>query len=243
MQTIDLKRLRLYPGARVLDLGCGRGRHAHALYQAAQVHVWGMDLDLASARESARGFQLFRGGGDHRGLSWTMLSGDCLHLPFATGSFDHLICSEVLEHLPNYHAALCEIRRVLTPDGILALSVPSFGPERICWALSREYQHDPGGHLRIFKTGPLKLEVQRLGFESLGGHHAHALHSPYWWLKCFQWSRRETWAPIRWYHRFLVWEMNKKSGPIRFLERICNPFLGKSVVLYFQKVVHRRGHK
>ena len=235
MQTIDLKKLRLAPGARVLDLGCGHGRHAHALYRDHPVRVWGMDLNPEAARTSRQGFALFAKDQDHRGCSWLMLSGDCQALPFADASFAGVICSEVLEHLSDYHGALREMRRVLEPGGTLAVSVPRYGPERLCWALSREYQQDPGGHLRIFKTGPLLLEIKRLGFALLGKHHAHALHSPYWWLKCWHWSRRESWWPIRLYHRLLVWDMLHKPVLLRFLEAIGNPFLGKSVVLKKQK--------
>jgi ubiquinone/menaquinone biosynthesis C-methylase UbiE len=147
---------------------------------------------------------------------------------------DHLICSEVLEHLPTYNQAVQEIRRVLKPGGTLAVSVPRFWPERVCWALSHEYQHDPGGHVRIFQASSLRLEIQRLGFRFQLSHHAHALHTPYWWLKCLHWSKRDSWLPVRLYHRLLVWDMIDKPWMTRALEKMLNPLMGKSVVMYFR---------
>ncbi|MCF8104645.1 MAG: class I SAM-dependent methyltransferase [Desulfohalobiaceae bacterium] len=236
MQTIDLKRLNISPHSRVLDLGCGQGRHAHAVAYHHRARVWGLDLDFDSARQSQKGFELIEPERTEQSRTRLLLNGDCLALPFSDQAFDIVICSEVLEHLPDYHSALLEMRRVLKAKGLLALSVPSYWPERICWALSPEYRHDPGGHLRIFKTKPLTLEIKRLGFSRLSGHHAHALHSPYWWLKCFNWAKKDSWRPIRLYHRFLVWEMTRSPRLLELFEKCLNPLLGKSVVLYFQKI-------
>jgi SAM-dependent methyltransferase len=81
--------------------------------------------------------------------------GDAGRLPYADDSFDVVICSEVLEHLPDVDAALSEIARITKPGGKFACSVPRYWPEAICWALSEGYQNTPGGHVRIFKTGQL----------------------------------------------------------------------------------------
>jgi len=237
MITIDLKKIDLAPGSRVLDLGCGEGRHGHALLAGQDLHVAALDLDLNSLRKAREGFQTYfppRGQGPKR---WQVFQGNCLELPFRDGCFDCIVCSEVLEHLPDYHSALEEVSRTLKPGGLFVLSVPRYWPERICWALSRDYQHDPGGHVRIFKKAALRLEVERLGFHSVASHGAHALHCPYWWLKCMNWERRDSWLPIRLYHRFLLWDMFKAPGMTRYLEKALNPIAGKSVTLYFDKVV------
>ena len=65
--------------------------------------------------------------------------------------YDAVICSEVLEHLESLDDAVSEIVRVLKPGGVLAVSVPRFIPELICWKLSSEYSKTPGGHVRIFR--------------------------------------------------------------------------------------------
>ena len=65
--------------------------------------------------------------------------GDALSLPFSDNYFDRLICSEVLEHIPDYSGALAEIWRITKPGGRIGISVPHRWPEQICWLLSRAY--------------------------------------------------------------------------------------------------------
>ncbi|MCF8029690.1 MAG: methyltransferase domain-containing protein [Desulfohalobiaceae bacterium] len=235
MRTIQLSRLDLQPGQAVLDLGCGQGRHLHALYDRPGLRVYGLDRDPDVLQKAASGCRTYFPAASEGARCWLVLSGDSLRLPFAPGSLDVVICSEVLEHIRDYRAALLEIRRVLRPGGRLALSVPRHGPERVCWLLSRGYRNEPGGHLRIFRSRFLRDEVAALGFIPRGGHHAHALHTPYWWLKCLRWGKRDSWLPVRLYHRMLVWDILSSPRCTRWLEALLNPLLGKSVVFYLDK--------
>ena len=103
-----------------------------------------------------------------------------------------MITSEVLEHIQADVEALAELRRVLKPGGTFAATVPSEWPEKINWRLSDEY-HAPksvGGHVRIYSSTELKAKLRSAGLDVTGDHHAHALHSPYWWLKCAVGPRR-----------------------------------------------------
>ena len=103
-----------------------------------------------------------------------------------------MITSEVLEHIQADVDALAELRRVLKPGGTFAATVPSEWPEKINWRLSDEY-HAPksvGGHVRIYSATELKAKLRSAGLDVTGDHHAHALHSPYWWLKCAVGPRR-----------------------------------------------------
>jgi SAM-dependent methyltransferase len=232
METIEFDRLPLGPGTRVLDVGCGEGRHAVAATRDAG-EVVGVDLDgerLATAREDYDTYA--------DGTPGTFLQGDALSLPFADGAFDVVVCSEVLEHLPDYEGAIAELRRVCRPGGTLAVSVPRSGPERVCWLLSEEYHRVEGGHVRVFDRDELRSAVEARGFRHLGGHFAHALHAPYWWLKCLWWDRADDPAeqplPLRAYERFLEWDVMNDPRPVRALEGALDPVLGKSVVLYFE---------
>ena len=54
-----------------------------------------------------------------------MVEGDVEALPFADGSFGTVLCTEVIEHIPDPSAALAEYRRVLQPGGVLIGSVPA----------------------------------------------------------------------------------------------------------------------
>ncbi len=238
MQTVDFAHFRLLPGERVLDLGCGEGRHAIATYLSADVQVVGLDIaldDLRNAREKLAPLEAQLTGADER-RHFSLAAANALALPFADSTFDKIICSEVLEHIADYRAVLAEVRRVLRPGGQLCVSVPRRWPERFCWALSDDYHRVPGGHLRIFHGRALQAEIAGLGFRAYHGHGAHALHTPFWWLKCLWWERRDSHWLIRQYHRLLVWDLMERPWLTRCLERALNPVLGKSVVYYFHKV-------
>ena len=64
-------------------------------------------------------------------------------------------------------------------------------------------------------------------------HWAHSLHVPYWWLRCLFWDTGEDAKLVRGYHRFLVWDLMQKPPITRFLDRLLNPLMGKSIVMYF----------
>jgi len=112
---------------------------------------------------------------------------------------------------------------VLKPGGRVAASVPRWWPEKVCWALSEEYHSNPGGHVRIYRGSELRERLQEAGFRLLGSHHAHALHVPYWWLKCAVGVRRDDAALPRTYHRLLVWDIVKRPRLTRWLESALNP--------------------
>lgn len=237
MMTLDLDRLGLVDGQRVLDLGCGRGRHLHALYwHERALDVTGLDLDFADLGAAIDGFFELPPPPETPPRTAVFTVGDAGRLPFADASFDAVICSEVLEHLPDVPLALSEIDRVLKPGGKFALSVPRYWPEKICWALSEEYHNTPGGHVRIFKDQALRKTVEARGFTFRHRHWAHALHSPYWWLQCALWERREQSRLVTAYRKILEWDLLSAPRVTRWTEKALNPLLGKSVALYFDKV-------
>ncbi|MFU8764253.1 MAG: class I SAM-dependent methyltransferase [Haliea sp.] len=234
MQTVDFRYFPLHRGERVLDLGCGEGRHVISAYVLGEVHAVGVDLsrqDLTTAQ--ARFAEFEEPGNECKQLD--LAEASALALPFPDASFDKVICSEVLEHIPDYRAALKEIRRVLKPAGLLCVSVPRRWPERLCWALSKRYHQTPGGHLRIFRAGRLWAEIEHLDFIGFHQHGAHALHCPYWWLRCLFWREGEQQWLVRQYHRLLVWDLLRAPWLTRTLEKWLNPFMGKSVVFYFRR--------
>ncbi len=233
LETINFDDFPLQPGDRVLDLGCGEGRHAISAYLSADVHVIGLDLserDLNTARQRLKEFV---GDDVPEGKSCTFVHGSGHALPFEDNSFDKVICAEVLEHIPEYQSFLTEIKRVLKPGGLFAVSVPRFVPEWICWRLSDAYHEVEGGHVRIFTASELRSAVERQHMRRYRRHWAHSLHVPYWWLRCLLWERGETAKPVQVYHRFLVWDLMQQPPLTRLLDRIFNPIMGKSVVMYF----------
>ncbi len=234
MQTVDFKYFPLQSGDKVLDLGCGEGRHVIAAYLEQDVDAIGVDLsldDLQSAQQKHLPFIQ----ADNPSKSFSLSVADALRLPFADNSFDKIICSEVLEHIPNFEAVLNEIERILKPQGLLCVSVPRTWPEQLCWWLSDAYHQVEGGHLRIFNAIQLNNQIEALGFTSYRKHWAHALHSPYWWLRCLFWQGQDDNWLVKQYHRLLVWDLMDKPVFTRRLEKLLNPLMGKSVVMYFRK--------
>jgi SAM-dependent methyltransferase len=233
--TVDFARFPVGPGDRVLDLGCGAGRHAfEALRRGA--HVVALDTDQRELRQVAAMFAAMHEAGEvPAGGRAVAAAGDATAMPFPDGSFDRVIAAEVLEHIPADQAAMNELARVLAPGGVAAVTVPAWLPERICWRLSDDYHNVPGGHLRIFTRHELEAKLTRAGLAVGGHHHAHALHSPYWWLKCAVGVHDDDHPLARAYHRLLVWEIMKNPRSMRLAGRALNPLIGKSIVIYAAK--------
>ncbi len=235
MLTVDYRKLEMKQGERVLDLGCGAGRHAfEAARRGAKVVALDAGPDEVAKVRDTLGAMLDAGEiGDPGGTG--AIQGDALRLPFPDGVFDRVIAAEVLEHIPDDTDAMSELVRVLRPGGLMAVTVPRFGPELVNWALSDEYHNVPGGHVRIYRRSELVGRLERAGLRLVGSHHAHSLHSPYWWLRCAVGPKREDNPLVNAYHRMLVWDITKAPWVTRTADRVLNPLLGKSLVVYARK--------
>jgi len=233
--TVDFDRLGLRPGDRVLDMGCGAGRHAFEMYRrGADVIAFDQDgdelagvLDLFGAMKEA--------GEAPEGADADIKQGDALSLPFPDGEFDRVVAAEVLEHIPADIPAIAELARVLRPGGTLAVSVPRWFPEIVNWKLSKAYHEVEGGHIRIYTDAELTDKVTRAGLEHTGTGYAHGLHTPYWWIKCAVGVDNDGHPLAKAYHRLLVWEIMKQPRVLRLAGRVLDPVIGKSMVLYFRK--------
>ena len=235
MITIDFNRLDIKAGFRILDIGCGSGRHTSAAYRFKHTVTIGADLSHAALVEARDRLKFHDQLGENGGGVWGLTMADASTLPFKDDFFDLVICSEVLEHISEDQAAANEIIRVLKTDHHLVVSVPRFLPERICWALSSEYRNSNNGHIRIYRKKKLITLLENGGVKHWALHYAHSWHTPYWWLKCLVGPDREDAALVNLYHRFLSWDIMKKPKPVRWIERLMNPLLGKSLVVYFRK--------
>ena len=238
MLTVDYERLGLVPGMTVLDLGAGFGRHA---FESARhgVNVVAADLALDEMESTLGTFAAMYESGelDPAKTRAGCVQANGLSLPFPTGTFDCIIASEVLEHVPDDLGVMSELQRVLKPGGILAATVPAMLPEVICWKLDDAY-HAPkavGGHVRIYATPELRMKLESVGLTPTEHHRAHALHSPYWWLKCAVGVNNDDNPLVKLYLRFLTWDIVKAPWLTRTADRILNPVLGKSLVQYSVK--------
>jgi SAM-dependent methyltransferase len=99
------------PISNLLVVGCGNGREAQALAKALRCNVVGIDLRARFDPAAAAAVRLERA--------------DATDMPFESGYFDFVYSYHVLEHIPNYRAALAEMDRVLAPGGGVWIGTPN----------------------------------------------------------------------------------------------------------------------
>ena len=237
MLTVDFDRLGLRSGDRLLDMGCGAGRHAfESMRRGARVVALDYSFpELVDVKSTY--FAMVEAGEIASDAEAGAIRGDALRLPFPDGTFDRIIASEVLEHIDDDEGAIAELTRVLRPGGTMAVTVPSWLPEQLCWKLSDEYYAPKavGGHVRIYREKGMQEKLSAAGLDLHGTHRAHALHSPYWWLKCAVGPTNDGNRAVAAYRKFLEWDIIKAPRSTRIADKVLNPLIGKSVVHYSSK--------
>lgn len=238
MLTVDFDRLGIGPGTSVIDVGCGAGRHSFEAYRRG-ADIVAFDQDITELADVSKMFEAMADAGEAPDTARAEArAGDALALPYADDTFDVVIASEILEHVPADEAAIAELVRVLKPGGALAITVPRWLPEKVCWMLSDEYHANEGGHIRIYQASALRGKVEKRGMRFTHTHFAHALHSPFWWLKCAVGVENTNNPLVTGYHKLLVWDMMSRPLVTKVAEAALNPVIGKSVALYFEKPSH-----
>lgn len=237
MLTIRFDELGLRSGDLVLDVGAGFGRH---VYECARRGADVVALDYAAdevVQTQATLAAMVLAGEIGDGHLAAAARGDATRLPFPDATFDVVITSEVLEHIQDDVTAVAEMVRVLKPGGRFAATVPAWLPEVVNWKLSDEYHapKSPGGHVRIYSRTELRAKLAAAGLRVDGYHRAHALHSPYWWLKCAVGPANNDHPAVTAYRRFLEWDIVTGPKPVKLAERVLSPVLGKSSVFYATK--------
>jgi SAM-dependent methyltransferase len=241
MLTIRFDELALPAGSLVLDVGAGFGRHAFEVARRGNrvVALDYADDEVMGTRDTFAAMVEADQIPEDRYVG--VLRGDATTLPFADDSFDAVITSEVLEHVQDDVDAIAEMVRVLKPGGRFAATVPSWFPEVVNWKLSDEY-HAPksaGGHVRIYTATELRAKLRAAGLDVTADHRAHALHSPYWWLKCAVGVRNDDNRAVSAYRKFLEWDIMKQPRSTKIADRALSPVLGKSTVFYATKELGR----
>jgi len=232
MVTVEFPELKLKQQGVVLDAGCGMGRHLRFLAKQPNLIIVGVDRNTGALREALTSLEKMP---DALSTDYLVSEADINRLPFADASFDCVICSEVLEHIPDHEAAVRELIRILKPEGTFVVSVPRYYSEKICWLISRDYYNSEGGHIRIYRKKELREMLMKQGFKCWKINYKHALHMPYWWLKCLVGLKNEENPLVKYYKEFLEWDMMRNFWLIRLLEEFLNPIMGKSIVYYFRR--------
>ena len=235
MLTVNLDLFRIEKGDRFLDVGCGEGRHSWEVNRLNHCTICALDLDYLSLRKTRYVLLLM----DSQGISdgkWDVMRADALSLPFKDDSFDKIICSEVLEHVEDDERGIGELVRVLKRGGALAVTVPTYLSEAVCWALDEDYYNHPGGHVRKYKARELVNALRRNNLAIYAIRYEHAFHSIYWTLRCvFRLKNEKARIPAL-YHKFLGMQIVTESRFAHRMERMCNFFFPKSIVIYTRKI-------
>jgi ubiquinone/menaquinone biosynthesis C-methylase UbiE len=156
---------------RILDCGSGYGFVLRILRDLTKAEIVGLEYEEERVRETREAL-----GGDPR---LSIIQGDATALPYPDASFDYVVCSEVLEHLPDDAAAAREIFRVLKPGGTAIITVPytdyPFNWDPINWTLQRTTGRHLGGrrpwsgiwydHQRLYSRTSLTTLMKIAGFE------------------------------------------------------------------------------
>jgi len=158
----ELARAGLSPDSRVLDVGTGTGANLRLLRDLRVRHVIGLD-----GSDAAIQYCRAKGLGDVR-------QGDICAMPFADGSFDFVLATDVIEHVEADAAALREVARVLKDGGKALLAVPAFPS---LWGL----QDVVAQHKRRYRLRPLLREMRAAGLEPRRYYHFnYLLFVPIW---------------------------------------------------------------
>lgn len=232
--NIDFRRhFRLEAGERLLDLGCGNGRHTleAARYPA---RVVGLDFSPDDLRAAKFMYDDLVRKGQVRGQA-DFIIGDAQNLPFKDGAFDKALCTEVFEHIPDDRRGITEFVRVAKPGAPVAVSVPNYWPEAVFWTLSWEYWHTPGGHVRRYRPGAMWKILEQSDVDVSFQRNRHASQAVYWFLRCLFGKDRENYLPVRTCFKLINWHHNRRIKLLEYIEATANLVIGKDMILYGRK--------
>ena len=233
LDTVDLDILGLRDGDRLLDVGCGTGRHVISACRRRCVAV-GLDRDLWELQAlKFLGFCLAMEGKLHARAG--VAQADALHLPFADASLDRIICTEVFEHVPDDNVLLSELARVLRPGGAIAISVPDAFSEWLVWRAAASRGVSPGEHVRRYRRGQMARLLQSHGFAVYARRFRHSLETPYWllWLGAGDGGLRRRLSAT--WKSFLDARAAEDSHVLARIESLGDFVLPKSAVFYARK--------
>lgn len=234
LQSVDFDLLRLAPDDRLLDVGCGTGRH---LVEAARRDCCVVGLD--SERDDlvlAKGYLycLWREGGLKARVNLVAAQGE--RLPFEEGSFDRIVCTEVLEHVPDDRGLIAEFVRLLRPGGTMAVSVPDRVTETVLWRLTALHHVAFKEHVRIYDRRRLQRLLEGVGFKVFASRRCHSLESLRWsvaWMGGGETDFSRRFSDV--WDDFVEARVSRGSRVLSAMEGLGNLVAPKSLVMYARK--------
>lgn len=172
---IIFENLDLSGKERILEIGCGRGFYLRTLDQILPpLEITGIDLN-------ERYLQTAKKFIDNPKVN--LIKADATSLPFKNNTFNRIIASEILEHIPDDEKAISQMYRVLKPGGIAIVTVPNknypFFWDPLNWILERVFHcHIPShiwwlagiwaGHVRLYDKREIRESFRKEGFSIKG---------------------------------------------------------------------------
>lgn len=140
---------------RVLDAGCGDGAQLELLTQIPGVEVWGADYSPLRVSRAQKNFPMAH-----------IVCCNLLRLPYRSTSFDIIVCSQVIEHIPQDGLLLAELANSLKPQGLLILGTPNEG---CSMARLRNYFLERSvskttDHVHFFTEPVIRRKIESAGF-------------------------------------------------------------------------------
>jgi 2-polyprenyl-3-methyl-5-hydroxy-6-metoxy-1,4-benzoquinol methylase len=139
----------------ILDAGCGDGVQLQALTELPGKGVWGIDYNLLRTRRARQ-----------NAPAANIVCGDLLRLPFRQGTFDVVVCSQVIEHIPEDTGLLESLASALRAGGLLILGTPNEG----CFmARMRNHFFEPmisknSDHAHFYTESVIRQKIEAAGF-------------------------------------------------------------------------------
>jgi 2-polyprenyl-3-methyl-5-hydroxy-6-metoxy-1,4-benzoquinol methylase len=161
----------LSPGARVLDVGCGRGVLLRELADRG-FEVHGVEISKEAMR-----------GADPR--AEIRIASTLAEAAYDSDSFDEVIIWHVFEHMSDPEAVLAEVNRILVPGGRLVVAVPNFESAQARWAGAAWFHLDLPRHLYQFPLSALRELLRKTGFDVNSEHHFSLRQNPFGWIQSF----------------------------------------------------------
>jgi len=183
----------LAPGARVLDVGCGRGVILGALADRG-LEVHGIELSAAAAC-----------GADQR--AEIRIVSRLADAGYPEAHFDEVVIWHVLEHLQDPRGTVEEARRILRPRGRLIVAVPNFASAQARWSGAGWFHLDLPRHLYHFPLSALRRLLEDAGFDVSAAHHFSLRQNPFGWIQSA--LNRIPWLPRNGVYTLL----QRRGGP------------------------------
>lgn len=232
VNKINLNRLKLKKGDKVLDVGCSFGDQAIKMAQEG-LRVYGID-------ESGQAIRQFKESAKKENVKCIASVGDIRKMPYTDNQFDAVVATEVFEHVSEPEKAIKESIRVLRPGGYACISVPTKISEDIFRFLHPTWVED-SAHKIVFSRGQILALLKQAGFriERIENHNFE--WSIFWLIHSLFKSRFDSWGSPLENHKvtkiyFKVWDFMRKFKMEKIFLWFGNKIFPKSYYIYVTKL-------